>query len=498
MRYILSLDQGTTSSRAIVFDHEGAILSVGQMEFQQIFPKPGWVEHDPGEIWATQVAVATEALARGGLRPRDLAAIGITNQRETTVVWDRETGDPVYNAIVWQDRRTADYCERLKRDGHEDFIRDRTGLVIDAYFSGSKVAWILDNVPGARTRAEAGKLAFGTIDSWLVWKLTSGATHITDVSNASRTMLFNIHRLAWDEDLLKLLNVPASMLPDVRQSSEVYGRVSTTLGVGDVPIAGIAGDQQAALFGQMCVSPGLTKNTYGTGCFLLQNTGERPVASHNRLLSTVAWQVGGKTTYALEGGVFIGGAVVQWLRDGMGLIKTSADVEALARSVPDSGGVYLVPAFAGLGAPHWDPYARGTIVGITRGTTAGHIARAAVESIAFQVADLLDAVGDDAGIGLMELRVDGGAAANDALLQFQADLLGVAVVRPEVTETTALGAAYLAGLAVGFWDSTDALARHWRVARRFEPSKAPAEVAARRAEWAEALGRSKNWIAKGN
>jgi glycerol kinase len=498
VRYILSLDQGTTSSRAIVFDHEGAILSVGQMEFQQIFPKPGWVEHDPGEIWATQVAVATEALARGGLRPRDLAAIGITNQRETTVVWDRETGDPVYNAIVWQDRRTADYCERLKRDGHEDFIRDRTGLVIDAYFSGSKVAWILDNVPGARTRAEAGKLAFGTIDSWLVWKLTSGATHITDVSNASRTMLFNIHRLAWDEDLLKLLNVPASMLPDVRQSSEVYGRVSTTLGVGDVPIAGIAGDQQAALFGQMCVSPGLTKNTYGTGCFLLQNTGERPVASHNRLLSTVAWQVGGKTAYALEGGVFIGGAVVQWLRDGMGLIKTSADVEALARSVPDSGGVYLVPAFAGLGAPHWDPYARGTIVGITRGTTAGHIARAAVESIAFQVADLLDAVGDDAGIGLMELRVDGGAAANDALLQFQADLLGVAVVRPEVTETTALGAAYLAGLAVGFWDSTDALARHWRVARRFEPSMAPAEVAARRAEWAEALGRSKNWIAKGN
>jgi glycerol kinase len=495
---ILSLDQGTTSSRAIVFDHDGAILAVGQMEFQQRFPKPGWVEHDPGEIWATQVAVAIEALARAHLRPRDIAAIGITNQRETTVVWDRETGEPVYNAIVWQDRRTADFCERLKRDGHEELIRQRTGLVIDAYFSGSKVAWILDNVPGARTRAEAGKLAFGTVDSWLVWKLTSGATHITDVSNASRTMLFDIHTLTWDQDLLNLLNIPASMLPEVRQSSEIYGRVSTTLGVPDVAIAGIAGDQQAALFGQMCVSPGLTKNTYGTGCFLLQNTGERPVDSHNRLLSTVAWQVGGKTMYALEGGVFIGGAVVQWLRDGLGLIKASSDVEALAQSVPDSGGVYLVPAFAGLGAPHWDSYARGTIVGITRGTTAGHIARAAVESIAFQVADLLEAVRDDAAIDLKELRVDGGAAANDALLQFQADLLGVAVVRPEVTETTALGAAYLAGLAVGFWDSTDALAQHWRVARRFEPSMQPSVAAARRAEWREALSRSKNWIPRGN
>jgi glycerol kinase len=496
--YILSLDQGTTSSRAIVFDHDGAILSVGQMEFKQIFPKPGWVEHDPGEIWATQVAMAIEALARARLQPRDIAAIGITNQRETTVVWDRETGTPVYNAIVWQDRRTADFCERLKRDGHEGFIYRRTGLVIDAYFSGSKVAWILDNVPGVRARAEAGKLAFGTIDSWLVWKLTRGATHITDVSNASRTMLFNIHTLAWDEDLLKLLNVPASMLPEVRQSSEVYGRVSATLGIGDVPIAGIAGDQQAALFGQMCVSPGLTKNTYGTGCFLLQNTGDKPVTSQNRLLSTVAWQVGGTAMYALEGGVFVGGAVVQWLRDGLGLIKTSADIEALAQSVPDSGGVYLVPAFAGLGAPHWDAYARGTIVGITRGTTAGHIARAAVESIAFQVADLLSAVRDDAAIDLTELRVDGGAAANDALLQFQADLLGVPVVRPQVTETTALGAAYLAGLAVGFWDSTDTLARHWRVDRRFEPSMPESQATARRAEWNEALGRSKNWIAKGN
>jgi glycerol kinase len=498
MPHILALDQGTTSSRAIVFDHDAAIVAVGQQEFRQIFPKPGWVEHDPKEIWATQIAVVVEALGRANLRPRDIAGIGITNQRETTVVWDRETGEPVYNAIVWQDRRTADFCDRLKRDGHEDFIRERTGLVIDAYFSGSKVRWILDNVAGARARAGAGKLAFGTVDSWLVWQLTSGKTHITDVSNASRTMLFNINTLQWDADLLKLLGVPASMLPDVRQSSEIYGRVSTTLGVADVPVGGIAGDQQAALFGQMCVSPGLTKNTYGTGCFLLQNTGERPVPSRNRLLTTVAWQVGGKTNYALEGSVFIGGAVVQWLRDGLGIIQTSADVERLARSVDDTGGVYLVPAFAGLGAPHWDPYARGTIVGITRGTTAAHIARAAVESIAFQVADLLEAVRDDAAIDLAELRVDGGAAANDGLLQFQADLLGVAVVRPKVTETTALGAAYLAGLAVGFWDSLEALSRHWQVDRRFEPALHPARAAERRAEWHEALSRSKNWIKRGD
>jgi glycerol kinase len=496
MPYILALDQGTTSSRAIVFDHDAAVVAVGQREFQQIFPRPGWVEHDPNEIWATQIAVAIEALGRAHLRPRDIAAIGITNQRETTVVWDRETGAPVYNAIVWQDRRTAEACDHLKREGHEDLVRERTGLVIDAYFSGTKVAWILDNVPGARARAEAGKLAFGTIDSWLVWQLTSDATHVTDVSNASRTMLFNIHSLEWDEDLLRLLRVPRSMLPAVRSSSEVYGHVSTTLGVAGVPIAGIAGDQQAALFGQMCVSPGLAKNTYGTGCFLLQNTGERPVASRSRLLSTVAWRVGDRTMYALEGGVFIGGAVVQWLRDGLGIIRHSADVEALARSVDDNGGVYLVPAFAGLGAPHWDPYARGTIVGITRGTTAGHIARAAVESIAFQVADLLEAVQSDAG-DLAELRVDGGAAANDALLQYQADLLGVAVVRPQVTETTALGAAYLAGLAVGFWDSVETVARHWHVGTRFEPTMPPAQAAARRAEWREALSRSKHWIRSG-
>jgi glycerol kinase len=498
MPYILALDQGTTSSRAVVFDQNANIVAVGQREFQQIFPRPGWVEHDPNEIWATQIAVATEALGRAHLRPRDIAAIGITNQRETTVVWDRETGAPVYNAIVWQDRRTADFCDRLKQEGHEDFVRQRTGLVIDAYFSGSKVAWILDNVPGARAKAEAGKLAFGTIDSWLVWQLTSDATHITDVTNASRTMLFNINTLQWDEDLLRLLRIPASMLPQVKPSSAVYGRVSTSLGVADVPIAGIAGDQQAALFGQMCLSPGMAKNTYGTGCFLLQNTGERPAVSRNRLVSTVAWQVGGKTMYALEGSVFIGGAVVQWLRDGLGIIAKSSDVVELAKSVPDNGGVYLVPAFSGLGAPHWDPYARGTIVGITRGTTAGHIARAAIESIAFQVADLLSAVKDDAGIDLPELRVDGGAAVNDALLQFQADLLGVTVVRPQVTETTALGAAYLAGLAVGFWDSTETLARHWRVDKRFEPSQAASHSAARRAEWHEALNRSKGWIAKGH
>jgi glycerol kinase len=497
MPYILALDQGTTSSRAIVFDHDAEIVAVGQREFPQIFPQPGWVEHDPNEIWATQIAVATEALGRAHLRPRDIAAVGITNQRETTVVWDRETGAPIYNAIVWQDRRTADYCEQLKQDGHEEFIRQRTGLVIDAYFSGSKVAWILDNVPGAREKAEAGRLAFGTIDSWLVWQLTSDSTHITDVTNASRTMLFNIHTRQWDEDLLKLLRVPVSMLPQVRSSSEVYGRVSTTLGLAAVAIGGIAGDQQAALFGQMCLTPGMTKNTYGTGCFLLQNTGDSPVVSRNRLLSTVAWQVGGRTMYALEGSVFIGGAVVQWLRDGLGIIAKSSDVAQLATSVPDSGGVYVVPAFSGLGAPHWDPYARGTIVGITRGTTAGHIARAAVESIAFQVADLLAAVKDDSGIELPELRVDGGAAANDGLLQFQADLLGVPVVRPQVTETTALGAAYLAGLAVGFWDSTDALARHWRVDRRFEPSQPASQTAARRAEWHEALSRAKAWVMPG-
>ena len=493
-KYVLAIDQGTTSSRAIIFDHGGAIVCVAQREFPQIFSRPGWVEHDPQEIWATQIAVATEALGRAHLRPRDIAAIGITNQRETTVVWNRETGQPIHNAIVWQDRRTAEFCDRLRNEGQAEFIRDRTGLVLDAYFSGSKIRWILDNVDGARALADAGKLAFGTIDTWLVWKLTSGETHITDVSNASRTLLFNIHTLQWDADLLQVFGIPASMLPEVKASSEIYGRVSTSLGVADVPVAGIAGDQQAALFGQMCVAPGLTKNTYGTGCFLLQNTGTSPVTSKHRLVSTVAWQVNGRTEYALEGSVFIGGAVVQWLRDGLGIIRQSKDVEALANSVDDNGGVYLVPAFAGLGAPHWDPYARGTIVGITRGTTAAHIARAAIESIAYQVADLLDAVHADSGIALNELRVDGGAASNDALMQFQADLLGATVVRPAVTETTALGAAYLAGLGVGFWESVDEISGQWSVDKRFEPRMPAADAARLRERWHEALRRSQGWI----
>ena len=494
MPYILALDQGTTSSRAIVFNHDGQIVSVAQNEFRQIFPQPGWVEHDPNEIWASQIAAAVEALGLAHVRPRDIAAIGITNQRETAIVWDRDTGEPVCNAIVWQDRRTAEICDRLKAAGHEALVTDRTGLVIDAYFSGSKIAWILENVPGARARAEAGRLAFGTVDSWLVWKLTSGASHITDVSNASRTMLFNINTLSWDPELLALVNVPASMLPDVRSSSEVYSLVSTTLGVADVPIAGIAGDQQAALFGQMCVSPGMTKNTYGTGCFLLQNTGTRRVPSKNRLVSTVAWRIGDRTEYALEGSVFIGGAVVQWLRDGLGFIEKSADVEALASSAADNGGVYLVPAFAGLGAPHWDPYARGLIVGLTRGTTSGHIARAALESIAYQVDDLLEAVMRDSKIELGELRVDGGASTNDALMQFQADLLGVPVVRPAVTETTALGAAYLAGLAVGFWSSPGEIAGQWQVGRRFEPSMPRSDADRMRTRWREAVNRSLGWI----
>ena len=493
MPFILALDQGTTSSRAIVFDHDGAIKAVAQKEFTQLFPAAGWVEHDPQEIWASQIGVAVEALGRAHVRPKDLAAIGITNQRETTIVWDRETGEPVYNAIVWQDRRTADYCERLKAEGAGETIQAKTGLLIDAYFSASKIRWILDNVPGARARADAGKLAFGTVDTWLVWKLTSHSRHITDVSNASRTMLFDIHTLRWDDELLRLFGIPASMLPEVRSSSEVYGNVSTTLGIESVPIAGIAGDQQAALFGQMCRQPGMSKNTYGTGCFLLQNIGTTPTRSKQRLVTTVAWKIGERTEYALEGSVFIGGAVVQWIRDGLGLIRTAPEIEPLAASVPDNGGVYLVPAFAGLGAPHWDPYARGTIVGITRGTTAGHLARAALESIAYQVADLLDAMAADAGIPLKELRVDGGAATNNTLMQFQADLLGVPVVRPAITETTALGAAYLAGLAVGFWPSVDAITGQWRVDRRFEPAMPQAAASVLRERWTAALERSKGW-----
>jgi glycerol kinase len=493
MPYILAIDQGTTSSRSILFDSGGRPLAVAQQEFQQIFPKTGWVEHDPSEIWETQVATMRDVLAKAGLAPSQVAAIGITNQRETTVVWNRETGQPIHHAIVWQDRRTASTCDQLRAAGATQTIRQKTGLVIDAYFSGTKVAWILDHVPQARQLAASGKLAFGTIDSWLLWKLTGGAVHATDVSNASRTMLYNIHTGQWDSELLGLLNVPSEVLPEVRSSSEVYGSLTKDLLGHPVPVAGIAGDQQSALFGQMCTRPGMAKNTYGTGCFMLMNTGTRAVESLNQLLTTVAWKVGSQTEYALEGSVFIGGAVVQWLRDGLGIIKSSRDVQALAAQVPDSGDVYLVPAFAGLGSPHWDPYARGTILGITRGTTSAHIARAAVESIAFQVADLLEAMQKDSGLPLAELRVDGGATADDFLLQFQADLLGIPVVRPTVTETTALGAAYLAGLAVGFWKSMDGVADQWQVDRRFEPAISPAAAQKRRARWTEAVERSKGW-----
>ena len=467
--------------------------AVAQREFEQIFPQPGWVEHDPEQIASSQIAVALEVLEKARLRPTDVAAAGITNQRETTIVWDRETGRAVCNAIVWQDRRTADFCERLRGAGHEKFIQERTGLLIDSYFSASKISWILEHVPNAGRRAGEGKLAFGTVDSWLLWKLTGGKLHVTDTSNASRTMLFNIHTGKWDEELLRLFQVPASMMPEVRSSSEVYGAVSAVQGLASVPIAGIAGDQQAALFGQRCVKPGLTKNTYGTGCFMLQNTGTRPVPSSNRLVTTVAWKIGDRTEYALEGSVFVGGAVVQWLRDGLGLIRNSSEVEALASSVPDNGGVYFVPAFVGMGAPHWDSYARGAIFGLTRGSTAGHLARAAVESIAYQVADLADAMQKDTGNSIEELRVDGGAAANDGLMQFQADILGVPVVRPDVTETTALGAAYLAGVAVGLWTGLSDDTSIRTTEKRFMPRMSHAQATALRQRWNEAVERSKRW-----
>jgi glycerol kinase len=491
VKYVLALDQGTTSSRALLFDKGGAVRAVAQQEFEQIFPQPGWVEHNPEQIAFSQIAVALEALARVGVGPGDVAAIGIANQRETALVWNRETGQPVHNAIVWQDRRTADVCDRLRKQGHSELIQKRTGLLIDSYFSGTKIAWILDNVSGARALAEAGKLAFGTVDTWLVWKLTQGQLHATDASNASRTMLFNIHSGAWDRELLELLKIPASMMPEVRSCSETYGHVSGIEGLNGIAIAGIAGDQQAALYGQRCIKPGMTKNTYGTGCFMLQNTGRRAVPSSNRLVTTVAWKIGDVTEYALEGSVFVGGAVVQWLRDGLGLIRKSEEVETLAKSVPDNGGVYFVPAFVGLGAPHWDSYARGSIFGLTRGTSAGHLARAAVESIAYQVADLLDAMRRDSGDAVQELRVDGGAAANDSLMQFQADILGVPVVRPAVTETTAMGAAYLAGRAVDFWPVSqgESSARD----RRFEPQMAPEKARVLRERWNEAVSRSKVW-----
>lgn len=468
-QYILSFDQGTTSSRAIVFDHSGAIISVAQKEFKQIFPQPGWVEHDANEIWSTQLGVAAEAVTKAGLTIQQIAAIGITNQRETTVVWDQQTGKPIFHAIVWQDRRTAAYCDELKAAGHAQMIQSKTGLIIDAYFSATKLKWILDHVEGARAKAEKGELCFGTIDSWLVWKLTNGKVHVTDVSNASRTMLFNIHSLTWDEELLQLFNIPASILPQVKSSSEIYGHTQNILTAHNIPIAGIAGDQQAALFGQLCTQPGMVKNTYGTGCFMLMNTGEKAVRSQNHLLTTIAWRINGITQYALEGSVFIAGAVVQWLRDGLKIIRSSKEVETLAATVKDSDGVYVVPAFAGLGAPYWNQHARGTITGITRGTTGGHIARASLDSIAYQTMDVLKAMEADAGITIKELRVDGGATANNLLMQFQSDVLNAKVVRPIVTETTALGAAYLAGLAVEYWKSLDEIQQQWQMDRTFTP-----------------------------
>ena len=489
MKYILALDQGTTSSRAIVFDQAGAIHSMAQKEFQQYFPQPGWVEHDANEIWATQYGVAAEAVTKAGLGLKDIAALGITNQRETAVVWNRETSVPIAKAIVWQDRRTAGFCDQLKREGLAGLIQKKTGLVIDAYFSGSKVRWLLDNVEGARKLADQGKLAFGTVDSWLIWKLTHGKQHVTDFTNASRTMLCNIGTGDWDDELLEILKIPRSMLPRIARSSEVYGMADDL----DIPIAGIGGDQQAALFGQACTTPGMVKNTYGTGCFMLMYTGSEMTPSKNNLLTTAAWNVSGKLEYALEGSIFIAGAVVQWLRDGLGLIKNSADIEKLAMSEPDNGGIYFVPAFAGLGAPHWDQYARGLIGGLTRGTTGGHIARAALEGIAFQVADVLSAMEADAGIKLKELRVDGGASANNLLMQFQADLLGVPVVRPAVQETTALGAAYLAGLAVGYWRNLAEINAQWKVDHRFEPALKNDKREALRAAWTKALERSKAW-----
>ncbi|MBR4300258.1 MAG: glycerol kinase GlpK [Bacteroidales bacterium] len=489
-KYILALDQGTSSSRAIVFDEHGQTKAVSQKEFTQIFPKPGWVEHNPMEIWSSQASVIAEAITSIDINGLNIAAIGITNQRETTIVWDAYTGEPVYNAIVWQDRRTSEFCDGLKRDGRTDLIRSKTGLIIDAYFSATKILWILENVPGARQKAEEGRLRFGTVDTWLIWMLTRGEVHVTDVSNASRTMLFNIHTLEWDKELLQLFGIPASMMPEVRSSSEVYGYTKTTLFAHEVPIAGIAGDQQAALFGQMCTEPGAVKNTYGTGCFLLMNSGERPIMSSNNLLTTVAWKIGDKVNYALEGSIFVAGSVVQWLRDGLGVIKSSSEIEALACTVEDNGGVYFVPALTGLGAPYWDQYAKGCLYGISRGTTAAHIARAALEGIAFQTMDIVNAMQKDAGCTLKELKVDGGASRNNLLMQFQADILGTSVIRPTVTETTALGAAYLAGLAVGYWESIDHIKSQWGVDTQFNPIASPEKVEALKNGWADAIKRT--------
>ena len=492
-KLILALDQGTTSSRAIVFNHDGNIVDSSQRDYRQIFPQSGWVEHDPKEIWSSQISVAAEVVAKTGVSGKEIAAIGITNQRETTIVWDRETSEPVYNAIVWQDHRTAKYCNELKEQGYVEKIRDKTGLIIDSYFSATKIKWILDHVAGAREKAEAGKLCFGTVDTWLIWKMTRGKMFVTDVTNASRTMLYNIHTLQWDDELLALFNVPRSMLPIVKQSSEVYGETATTLFSTKIPIAGIAGDQQAALFGQMCIQPGMLKNTYGTGCFLLMNTGEKAVKSKNNLLTTIAWQIGGKVSYALEGSVFVGGAAIQWLRDGLRILRTAPDVNNLAATVEDNGGVYFVPALTGMGAPYWDQYARGTIIGITRGTTDGHIARATLEGIALQVYDIAKAMEQDAGKEMIELRVDGGASASDLLLQIQADLFGFDIVRPRTLETTALGAAYLAGLAVGYWKDIDEIRAQWAEGRRFKAEMPREKVEEKLHFWKKAVKCAKNW-----
>jgi len=492
--FILALDQGTTSSRAILFDHSGKSRATAQKDFKQIFPEPGWVEHDPNDIWESQIQSALKIGEQAGIHFNDIAGIGITNQRETTIVWDRETGKPIYNAIVWQDRRTSKYCDSLKQKGHLDTIKKKTGLIIDAYFSATKLKWILDNVEGARTKASEGKLCFGTVDTWLIWKLTKGKTFVTDVSNASRTMLFNIKTLEWDKELLDLLEIPSSILPEVKESSEIYGVTDQSIFGVEIPISGIAGDQQAALFGQLCTEKGMVKNTYGTGCFLLMNTGDKPVYSNNNLLTTIAWKINGKIQYALEGSVFVGGAAVQWIRDGLNLIKDSKEIENLAEEVEDNGGVYFVPALTGLGAPHWDSYARGTIIGLTRGTTKHHIARAALEGIAFQVYDIVKAMEADALTEGTELRVDGGATANNLLLQFQSDIFRFPVVRPEFLETTALGAAYLAGLAVGFWNTIDDLKNQWSVDRIFEPTLDESKVNILVSRWHRAVSRSKDWI----
>lgn len=492
-QFILALDQGTTSSRAIIFNKKGQIVSMAQKEFTQIFPQSGWVEHDPMEIWSTQAGVAAEATVKSNLNGKSIAAIGITNQRETVVVWDRETSVPVYNAIVWQDRRTAAYCDELKAQGKAEMIRTKTGLIIDSYFSATKVKWILDNVEGARKKAEEGKLVMGTVDTWLVWNLTRGSLHITDVTNASRTMLFNINTMTWDDELLELFDIPKTMLPEVKQSSEIYGETKTTIFASKVPIAGIAGDQQAALFGQMCAVPGMVKNTYGTGCFMLMNIGDKFIASKNNLLTTVAWKINGKTQYAFEGSVFIGGAIVQWLRDSLGIIKSSSEVEALANEIEDTDNIYFVPAFAGLGAPYWNPYARGTIFGLSRGTKAAHIARASLEAIAFQTMDILKAMEADSGISIKELRVDGGATANNLLMQFQADILQTTVIRPKITETTAMGAAYLAGLAVGYWSDEKEIEQLWMSDVNFTAKENKDVVAEKIKGWHKAVAAVQNW-----